>query len=617
MISIKKKIIDYYDEIENSVNVQCEKCIQHLQAESDVSGQLANINQIRELFINKIKEICTINLNNLTDSADDFCHEKFCFFLSNHKMKAGPEQNIENLIFGPAYHFYFENRVGKLVIVSKYLDEIITIELNEIINEQRKNFRKEEKNLLNFERLLKVSVLLDLLEKKFKDQTPLIDLSNVSENQMKQLMVNSDQMPELKATDFDCLDSLIDTTSIQEFHFSHAHINFVPNRIFKCMKNLASLDLNCQMIERLEQNNFVYLENLVELSIINCSLSWIEKNSFNGLKNLKSLILTMNYLDEIHSDMLLGLENLENFNISQNTIRQISENTFVHLVKLTSLMLNDNRINKLDKSAFNGLGQLKILDLNFSNNELVIDSTALDSLTALEVVDLGNNKIKMIEENTFKNSKNIKFLNLRHNSISDLNFLKNFEKIEFLDIKDVDKNIKIDGILECLGEIKSLKFLIFEAHQIPKLGSNFKNLQGLEISGVSCIADNSFLLLDNLDYLKLVIQNDSVMDKIDFNQFNGLNCMKYFAIETQSIGPNATEKFRSKESIFLSLFVPNDQVDHKVFYLNFDDMNILVVEIKNCDSEKIYFENMLEISEEVRNSMLRSFYINWNLNEFY
>lgn len=129
MLSNKKQIIEYYEDVENSINIQCEKCLQNLQTESGLDDQLTGLNLIRDLFIQTIKELCNKNLDNLTDNSNDIFGPKFCFFLSNDKMKSGPEQNNDNLVFGPAYNFYFENEIGKLVIVNNYIDEKIISEL--------------------------------------------------------------------------------------------------------------------------------------------------------------------------------------------------------------------------------------------------------------------------------------------------------------------------------------------------------------------------------------------------------------------------------------------------------------------------------------------------------
>lgn len=278
----------------------------------------------------------------------------------------------------------------------------ILFELNEVINQKRINFRKDEQSLSSFEELVKISILLDLLEKRFEERTPIIDLTNTSMNKMEQFFIYSENREDIEETDFDCLKDFIDIDSIRQFHLTHNYLKLMPAKIFANFKYITDLDLNCQLIECVVENNFFLLHNLTSLAIINCSVFNIEENAFSGLKNLKSLVLTMNYIQDIDSKMFTDLENLEHLNISQNVIDEIRENTFICLKSLNCLMLTDNKIEKLHKNAFNGLNSLKTLDLNFNKKDLKIDQSALESVTGLEILDIGNNDISNIDKDVFK-----------------------------------------------------------------------------------------------------------------------------------------------------------------------------------------------------------------------
>ncbi|CAF0838458.1 unnamed protein product [Brachionus calyciflorus] len=609
---IKKQIIEYYQELINKIDLQSEKCLNKQgdnnteEVEDDESN---NINSIRNTFISKIKELELANLNCLSNESKVPFENGFCFLIENYTMTTSRREDTRNRGFGPAYRFHFENKIGKLVIVKEFINDKILFELNEIINQKRINFRKDEQNLSSFEEVVKLTVILDVIEKKFEDRLPIIDLKFSESIEMEKLFISSERMSNLKHNDFDCLKDFIKPESIKELRLTSPLWDSVPKKIFQNFTNLFELDLNCEKLDIIYNQNFACLENLATLSIINCSLALIEKDAFEGLKNLKCLVLTMNYLTDVNSSIFKGLENLEHLNLSQNTIEEIEENTFIDLKNLSSLTLTDNRIKILRNNALNGLVNLKFLELNFSNNELVIEPNAFESCIQLEVLDLGNNQIKNIDPQTFSNCKNLKFLNLRNNWLENLNFLKNFESLEFLDLSRVKNALYF---VKNYQNLQTLKYLALTSNFIPKLSANLENLQGFEVDGVSIIDENAFENLKNLDYLKICIENDRTIENFTKIQFNGLRNMKYLAIETESIGPRAIEKFRDKEDIFLDLFNSDNEIDHRVFYLNFNDSNLLVAEIKDVISERFYFEKNLNVCVEAKNMILGSFYSDYD-----
>ena len=103
MASNRLKIIDYYDELKNQVD---------LTAEELLSGKITQfktkaINSIRYKFIAKINEVQAVNLEQLK-SSDQLFATKFCFFLNQKTNK-----NAKNVT------------LGKLVITNQFVEEHI------------------------------------------------------------------------------------------------------------------------------------------------------------------------------------------------------------------------------------------------------------------------------------------------------------------------------------------------------------------------------------------------------------------------------------------------------------------------------------------------------------
>jgi Leucine-rich repeat (LRR) protein len=89
---------------------------------------------------------------------------------------------------------------------------------------------------------------------------------------------------------------------------------------------------------------------------------------------------------------------------------------FESLTSLEELILDHNRLKRLNENTFKPLKRLLRLDLD--NNELEeIDSGAFENLTSLEKLYLFNNKLKSIGANTFKAIEKLESLELHRNEL--------------------------------------------------------------------------------------------------------------------------------------------------------------------------------------------------------
>ncbi|XP_043565840.1 lumican [Chiloscyllium plagiosum] len=135
----------------------------------------------------------------------------------------------------------------------------------------------------------------------------------------------------------------------------------------------------------------------------------VGKNAFSKLKSLKRLYLNRNNL----TDVVRGLpKSLKELRLSSNRISKVG-NTLRGLENLTTLQLNDNKLK--DVGSLSGLKSLTYLDL--SGNQLA--KLPDDPPEGIEMFYVTNNNIKSIPKDYFNKIKDLQYLRMSHNEITD------------------------------------------------------------------------------------------------------------------------------------------------------------------------------------------------------
>ena len=202
--------------------------------------------------------------------------------------------------------------------------------------------------------------------KAFDDENFDKDLTNKTQARAKRSFFNqifyrdSDEFISLG------LQSLVCTGSRSDFHL----INFsgIPN-------NITNIDVS---------NNFIPV---------------LRENAFDGLGALRILNLSNNYVEHLHRNVFHGLENLKSLDLSNNLlgleIRSNDQaNIFSHFRHLTHLDLTNNRIVSIPRRTFEPL--MNLVSLNLSYNHLETFEVNLVHLSALEFLDLSENKLQFL-----------------------------------------------------------------------------------------------------------------------------------------------------------------------------------------------------------------------------
>jgi insulin-like growth factor-binding protein complex acid labile subunit len=334
--------------------------------------------------------------------------------------------------------------------------------------------------------------------------------------------------------------------------------------------NVQRIDLNLNNVNQIEMNAFADLANLIDLNLDTNEISSLKNIQFNSkLKKLSIKFNRLTNLNEINSTSLEYLHvsnnriqeinlislmpNLEYLDLSQNRLISLRKNSFFNLTKLKYLNLSYNKLdlqsefNKI--SYFKELSLLETLDLSFNDIKYLDTIVTFDFLYSLLYLNLSNNKLKSLNENSlghlndlielnlasnslilfdkeyFFNLRSLKTLILSSNQLSSISFLKtNKKSLENLEHLDLERN-KIVYIDENEFEFfAKLRNLNLNSNQINKIREKtFEKLVNLQSLKISKTKIKSVFLNTRIKELDLSYLNISITNKKQINQIEWIN----------------------------------------------------------------------------------------------
>nr|CAH7734364.1 unnamed protein product [Callosobruchus chinensis] len=205
------------------------------------------------------------------------------------------------------------------------------------------------------------------------------------------------------------------------------------------------LDLSGNQLtsNHIDAGTFTGLIRLIVLNLSHNALTRIDGKTFKDLFFLQILDLRNNSIGFIEDNAFLPLYNLHTLNLAENRLNTIGVQLFNGLFVLSKLTLNNNLIISIDARAFQNCSALKELDL--SSNALAEVPGAIQELSFLKTLDLGENQITSFQNGSFKNLNQLTGLRLIDNNIGNLSRgmlwdLTNLQKGDF------ERNTQIEAI---------------------------------------------------------------------------------------------------------------------------------------------------------------------------
>ncbi|XP_071361199.1 toll-like receptor 3 isoform X1 [Trachinotus anak] len=397
--------------------------------------------------------------------------------------------------------------------------------------------------------------------------------SELSETSIEALSLRKMSLVTLFNTTF----SGLQKANLTFLDLSHNGMGKIEEGSFQCLPRLQTLILAGNKIKHLTKDTFQGLKSLKTLQLTKAVAKSpaliIDDFSFQPLSALESLTLAQTAVREITAHTFTGLTNLKELDMSWKShasLRIVTDKTFVSLAgsplrqlnlrgtaitqinpgsfsvlrNLTTLLLDYNFINQtLTGKEFEGLNQVQ--EIHMSNNyqkvtlratsfvnvpnlrvlmlgkSIYTSATQLDPspfkpLSNLTVLDLSNNNIANIRENTFEGLVNLEVLKLQHNNLARL-------------WKDANLG----------GPVLFLKGLV-----------NLITLQ-MDSNGLDEIPEEALRGLSNLSELSLA---NNLLNSLKDSVFNDLTSLQVLRLQKNLITTVRPEVFKSPLSN-LSLLV--------------------------------------------------------------
>jgi chorismate mutase len=176
---------------------------------------------------------------------------------------------------------------------------------------------------------------------------------------------------------------------------------------------------NNTKIEFIPENLSEKFPNLINVQIFNCSLKSIDEHHFKGLRNLVTVYLAFNKIERIDSNAFKDNVKLEQLTLNNNNIKYLSEDLFNSLRNLKILHLNDNQIRLIDTFLFKHSTSMEYI--NMDNNEVrFLYPETFSTLSNLKKISIGDNQLESIDQNLLANNKKLEKIWFENNKLKSI-----------------------------------------------------------------------------------------------------------------------------------------------------------------------------------------------------
>ncbi|XP_049806878.1 toll-like receptor 7 [Schistocerca nitens] len=267
-------------------------------------------------------------------------------------------------------------------------------------------------------------------------------------------------------------------------NLSNNEISRIGGRMFKDVSFLQILDLRNNTLMYIEDNTFLPLYNLHTLNLSHNKLTSLSAATFSGLFILNSLSMSYNEIASIHHQAFSNCSGLKELDMSNNLMDSVPE-ALQALSFLKTLDLGENQISYFQNGSFRNLNQLTGLRL-LGNNVGNLTKGMFWDLTSLQVLNLSKNKIQQIERGTFEHNYHIEAIRVDSNYLTDINGI--FTSIATLVWLNLSENHLVWFDYAFIPS--NLKWLDIHGNFIEALGNYYEIQDKMHIKTMDCSHNN-------------------------------------------------------------------------------------------------------------------------------
>ncbi|XP_055848500.1 chaoptin isoform X1 [Episyrphus balteatus] len=335
------------------------------------------------------------------------------------------------------------------------------------------------------------------------------------------------------------------------YHLDVSH-NLISNSLsFSNLGNtLRILNLMNNELSSLGNHAFGDLEFLEVLNLSYNNISSLRRRSFQGLNSLQELDLSNNRLDQLQVEQFSNLRKLRILRIRNNHLRALPREVFMN-TRLEYLDISHNFLTVWPVPAFTDVG-FTLRSIQFVANTLeYLDSSMFINSQFLFDLNLSQNKITVLPDNTFTFLTNLTNLDLSFNPLVTSNLREVFihtPRVRRLNIQGMGLyvlpplNLPFLSHLDVSGnhlqEISSL-------HAMRML--RFLDVSRNKVTNISSVVDHLPSSLRVLDLAHNPIRRITVHDMIGLRHLSELNIL-----DVKVANPIGFSKLRSLRRLHMS-----------------------------------------------------------------
>ena len=332
------------------------------------------------------------------------------------------------------------------------------------------------------------------------------------------------------------------------------------------------------------------LVNVTWISAVKCLIQSFPEN-ICLYPNLTYINFEINLISSLSSSNFDCISGLTDVNLKSNKISDIN-GVFSKLKNLSKLDLANNNISQLTQDSFNGLSSLESLDLSY-NHLKSISANTFNTLINLQEIDLSYNNFSQIDDGYFTGLIKIKSIYLSNNQISRLskNSFNNLRSLNYLFLERNKLNQNLDSLFIGLTNLIQLDLSFNDFRTIELWPTYLSSLSVLllRFNKIEKFTNERGWFIQNSTNLPPL--KDFIVDL----QFNSITELSDITLE--QYGVKTFEEF----SIFMSKFFNVFNIDHNPIDCSCNSsVNLIANSLSLIAKNSSFFQNSQLFSSKCR-----------------